>query len=66
MRYRKTWRHEVIIEADSVDEAKNIWGTLNLGKLDNSIKKGGIVYHEFVENVSFEDEDYEEIDSGYE
>jgi translation elongation factor EF-Ts len=57
----KSWRHEVVIEAKTKEEAKSIWESINLGKLDKEVADGEIYSHEFVENVSFVDEDYNNI-----
>lgn len=59
--FRKTWRHEVIIEAETAEEAKSIWEMIDLGNLDMAVTNGEIVSHEFVQNISFEDQDYNEI-----
>ncbi len=58
MEYRITYRHEVIIEADSDSEAQQKWEELELGQLDS---EGSVVTHEYVELVSFEDEDHNEV-----
>jgi hypothetical protein len=58
MEYRITYRHEVIIEADSDSEAKQKWEALELGQLD---REESVVSHEYIETVSFEDEDYNEV-----
>ena len=59
--FRKTWRHEVVIEAETVEEAKSIFESINLGKLDMEVADGEIYSHEFVESVSFEDENYDDV-----
>jgi hypothetical protein len=59
--FRKTWRHEVIIEANSAEEAKVKWEELNLGNLDQEVKDKSAFSHDFIENVSFEDEEYNDI-----
>ena len=61
-KFRKTWRHEVYIEADTAEEAEAKWGDINLGKLDKEVADGEIYSHEFVEEVSFEDENYNEVE----
>ena len=53
--FRKTYRHEVIIEAETNEEAQQIWESISLGKLDQEVADGEIYSHEFVENVSFEE-----------
>lgn len=55
--FRKTWRHEVSIIADTEDEANDIWENLNLGKLDKAEKKEVIVSHSFVEDVSMDEQE---------
>jgi len=60
-KFRKTWRHEVIIEAEDAREANEIWENLSLGILAKEVADGVILSHEFVENVSFEDENYDEV-----
>jgi len=62
-KFRKTWRHEVIIEAETKEEAKQIWENISLGKLDSEQDIGKIYAHDFVENISFEDENYDDINS---
>ena len=57
--FRKTYRYEVIIEAETNEEAQQIWESISLGKLDQEVADGEIYSHEFVENVSFEDENYD-------
>ena len=59
--FRKTYRHEVIIEAETKEEAQQIWESISLGKLDQEVADGEIYSHEFVENVSFEDENYDDV-----
>jgi hypothetical protein len=59
--FRKTWRHEVIIEAKTAEQAKLIFESINLGQLDREVADGEIYSHEFVENVSFEDENYDDV-----
>jgi len=54
--FRITWRHEVNLEAETKEEAKEIWEALDLGRLDQEK-----VSHEFLERVSFEDGEYNEI-----
>lgn len=54
--FRITWRHEVIIEAKSIDEARSNWQLLNLGNLDQEQTDKEIVSHEFVDDVSFDEE----------
>lgn len=61
MKFRRTWRHEVIIEADSPQEAKQIFEEIDLGQLNKEVAEGEIFYHEFVESVSFEDEEYNDV-----
>ena len=59
--FRITYRHEVIIEAKTKEEAQQIWESISLGKLDQEVADGEIYSHEFVENVSFEDENYDDV-----
>lgn len=54
--FRITWRHEVIIEAKSIDEARSNWQLLNLGNLDQEQTDKEIVSHEFVDDVSFDED----------
>ena len=61
--YRVTWRHELIIEAESDDQAKEIFEFLSLGKLDQEVADGKVYSHEYIEKVSFEDEDYNDIET---
>tara|TARA_R110001606_G_scaffold380805_1_gene541550 strand:- start:1340 stop:1525 length:186 start_codon:yes stop_codon:yes gene_type:complete len=58
MEYRITYRHEVIINAENDTEARQKWEDLELGQLDS---EGDVVSNEFIEEISFEDEDYKEI-----
>jgi hypothetical protein len=59
--FRKTWRHEIVIEAETVEEATSIFESINLGKLDKEVSNGKIYSHEFIESVSFEDENYNDV-----
>ena len=59
--YRKTWRHELYIKADTAKEAQEIWEDVDLGKLTDEETDGVIERHDFVEEVSFEDEDYRDV-----
>jgi len=59
--FRKTYRYEVIIEAETNEEAQQIWESISLGKLDQEVADGKIYSHEFVEDVSFEDENYNDV-----
>jgi hypothetical protein len=59
--FRKTWRHEVIIKAETAEEAKLIFENINLGQLDREVADGEIYSHEFVEIVSFEDDNYNDV-----
>ena len=56
--FRKTWRHEVIIDAKTKEEAKTIWEHISLGKLDREVADGEIYSHEFVEDVSINKTDF--------
>tara|TARA_R100000951_G_scaffold29042_1_gene24880 strand:- start:115 stop:306 length:192 start_codon:yes stop_codon:yes gene_type:complete len=58
MQYRITYRHEVIINAENDTEARQKWEDLELGQLDS---EGDVVSNEFIEEISFEDEDYKDI-----
>ena len=59
--FRKTWRHEMIIDAETKEDAKQVWEDVSLGNLDKEVADGEIYSHEFVEDISFEDGDYNEI-----
>tara|TARA_R110000772_G_scaffold15512_1_gene44965 strand:- start:3654 stop:3848 length:195 start_codon:yes stop_codon:yes gene_type:complete len=59
--FRITWRHEVNLQAETKEEAKQLWEALSLGQLNREVADGEITSHEFVEQVSFEDEEYNEI-----
>lgn len=59
--YRITWRHEVNIEANSQEEAERKWESINLGNLNEGVESGLASSHEWVEDVSFEDENYNEV-----
>tara|TARA_R110002167_G_C12524675_1_gene638533 strand:+ start:119 stop:310 length:192 start_codon:yes stop_codon:yes gene_type:complete len=59
--FRKTYRYEVIIEAETNEEAQQIWESISLGNLDQEVADGKIYSHEFVENFSFEDENYDNV-----
>lgn len=59
--FRITWRHEVIIEAKTPQEAREKWEQVRLGSLDSEECSDVIHSHDFVEEVSFEDEDYNEV-----
>jgi len=62
MVYRKTWSHEVWFEADSDEEAIEKWDAVDIGSLDKEQENGNISGHSFIEDRSFEDENYKEID----
>ena len=55
-KFRITWRHEVIIEAETKEAAKQNWDGINLGELDREVAYDEIYSHEFVEQVSFDEE----------
>lgn len=55
--FTKTWRHEVVIEAETAEDARLIWEDLSLGNLDQKVADGVVVFHGFVEDVSFTDEE---------
>ena len=59
--FRVTYRHEIIIEAETSEEAQLIWQGLDLGKLDKAVADGEIHSHDYVESVSFEDEDNNDV-----
>lgn len=59
--FRVTYRHEVFIEAETSEEAQLIWQSLDLGKLDQEVADGEISSHDYVEAVSFEDDEYNEL-----
>ncbi len=52
---RITWRHEVIINADSIEEAKIKWETIDFGALHLEQENNEIYSHEFVEEISCEE-----------
>ena len=64
--YRITWRHEVYLEAEDPQDLKKKWESLILGHLDVhhvSIVDGlKMKSHDFVELMSVEDEDNNEVD----
>lgn len=62
MVYRKTWVQEVWFEANSNEKAIEIWEDVKLGNLDACIKSGLIGGHDFVEDRSFEDENYNDVE----
>ena len=49
------------ISAESAEEARDIWQHLDLGRLKDELMDGEIEHHEWVENVSFEDEEMNEV-----
>lgn len=59
--FRVTYRHEVIIEAKTSEEARQVWESIDLGKLDKAFDDGEIHSHEYVECVSFEDEENNDV-----
>ena len=59
--YTITYRHKVVILADSPEEAHDVFEDLNLGLLDTEPSLR-LVRHDFVEEASFEDEDNNKID----
>lgn len=62
MTYRKTWSHEVWFDADSNEEAIELWEGVKLGELDKMVTKKIIGGHDFIEDRSFEDEDYNDVE----
>ena len=64
-KFRITWRHEIVIEAETKEDAKLAWCTTDLGNLDYYTlikqKNGAVISHEFIEMVSFEDEKYNDL-----
>ena len=64
-KFRITWRHEIVIEAETKEDAKLVWDNANLGELNYEIdikQQGGtVISHEFIEIVSFEDESYNDL-----
>ena len=62
MMYTKTWRHSVMIEAESPKEAQDIWEALDLGDLEQAETEEQIYDHRFVEDLSFEDSDGVDIE----
>ena len=59
--FRITYRHEITIEAETSEEAQLIWQGLDLGKLDKAVADGEIHSHDYVESVSFEDEENNDV-----
>lgn len=59
--FKKTWRHEIIIKANSKEEAKEIWQNIELGNLDKEVDNKKIFSHQFIESISFQDENYNDI-----
>jgi hypothetical protein len=58
-KYTITYRHKVVILADSPEYARNVFEDLDLGALNSN---PDLEKHSFVEEVSFEDEDNNEIE----
>lgn len=46
------WRHLVIIEAETEEEAEKIFAGLNLGQLDQYDEDGEIYHHEWIETLT--------------
>ena len=63
MNYRITFRHEVFIEADSEEEAQDLWERIDLGALDLELSAGNkpgtrsaiFREHNFVETYDLEE-----------
>ena len=63
MQYRITYRHEVFIEADSEQEAQDLWERIDLGRLDDELSAGNkpgeasaiFREHNFVETYDLEE-----------
>ena len=53
--FRITYRQEVIINAESEEEANNIFSKLNLQDLENELGNGIIKHTEFIEEVSIDE-----------
>ena len=56
--YIITWRHRVTISAYTFEEANDIWDKLNLGSLDRAEVDEEILTHDYIERITFEDEDF--------
>lgn len=54
--YRITYRQEVVIQAESEDQANEIFSNLNLQDLENELGNGIIKRAEYIEEVSLEEE----------
>lgn len=59
--YRITWCHEVFIEADNPKDMQEKWEQLDLGQLNQEAKENKIVNHDYVEKISVENENREEV-----
>lgn len=63
MQYRITFRHEVFIEADSEEDAQDLWEHIDLGALDLELSTGNkpgessaiFREHNFVETYDLEE-----------
>lgn len=55
--FRVTWRQELYIEANSKEEAREIWENTNLGELNKEVENKNIQSHDFVELVDIEEEE---------
>jgi hypothetical protein len=61
MIYTVTWRHAASFEANSAEEAEQMFELLDLGDLDNAENKGECYSQEFVEELSFEDSNGKDV-----
>ena len=59
--FRKTWLHEVFIEAEDAKQAQEIWANLELGYLNQERESKKISAHSFVEYLRTEDEMNQDI-----
>jgi uncharacterized protein with ParB-like and HNH nuclease domain len=63
--YRITWVHEVLIEAENDDDARDIWEEINIHDIDGDFESGekSLLTAGFVEDRSFEcvTDDYRDV-----
>ncbi len=53
--YRITWRHEIIIEAENLDDARYKWENLDLGNMTEAQETDEIISNEFVDDISIDE-----------
>lgn len=59
--YRITWYHEVYIRAKNPQELKDKWESLPLGELEEMVRKGEILSHDYCDMGEVTDKQYKQV-----